>query len=138
MAAVTEAPTTEISPFKIEISTEAQSQIREVLKTQRPGLSVRVFVQIGGGCCGGGGAQIGMALDTPKNGDKTYSVDGINLLLDPYSVEYLNGANIQYVTEGQESGFKIDSPNLPKAAEGESCGSEGGCGCGSGGCGCGG
>ncbi len=137
MAIAAETQKVEESPFKIEVSTEAQGQLKEILKGQRPGLSVRVFVQLGGGggCCGGGGAQFGMALDTPKNGDKTYSVDGISLLVDPYSLEYLNGANIQYVKEGEESGFKIDSPNMPKSVEGgDSCGSGG---CGSGGCGCG-
>ncbi len=134
MAAVAETPKVPESPFKIEVTPEAQNQLREVLKAQKPGLGVRVFVQIGGGCCGGGGAQIGMALDNPKTGDTTYKVDGLSLLLDPYSVEYLNGASIEFVKEGEESGFKIDSPNLPKPTEGDSCGSGG---CGSGGCGCG-
>lgn len=136
---VAEKVKAETTPEKltIEVSGEAQKELKEILKAQKPGLSIRVFVQLGGGGCGGGGAQFGMALDSPKNGDKTVQVDGINLIVDPYSVEYLNGANIDFVKEGDETGFKIVSPNMPSShGEGGGCGS-GGCGCGSGGCGCG-
>jgi Fe-S cluster assembly iron-binding protein IscA len=141
------------SGIKLEVTKEAQDQVRDLIKSQKPGTAVRVYVQTGGGgggcgcgsggggCgCGGGGGggggpSFGMAFDKPRNGDKVVQIDGFSIVVDDLSAEMLNGARIDFVQDLNATGFKITSPNLP-TPEGHG-GHEGGGGCGSGGCGCG-
>jgi len=146
------------SSIKLEVSKEAQDQVRGLIKSQKAGTAVRVFVQSGGGggcgsggcgsggegggCgCGSGGGHGGpafaMAFDQVRNGDQVISVDGFKIVVDDLSAEYLNGARIDYVTELNASGFKITNPTAPSAGPSGPEASGGGCGCGSGGCGCG-
>jgi Fe-S cluster assembly iron-binding protein IscA len=135
--------------FQLDVTQEAKEQVRELIKGQKPGTAVRVYLQSGGGgggcgcgsaeggcgCgAGGGGPSFGMAFDRPRNGDKVVPVDGFSIVVDDMSAELLQGATIDYVQDLNTSGFKITAPNVPApptSTEG------GGCGCGSGGCGCG-
>ncbi|HKN07611.1 MAG TPA: iron-sulfur cluster biosynthesis family protein [Thermoplasmata archaeon] len=141
------------SGIKLEVTQEAQDQVRGLMKSQKPGMAVRVYLQSGGGgggggcgsgcSCGsgggcgsegGGGPSFGMAFDKPRNGDRVVQVDGFSIVVDDLSAEMLNGARIDYVQDLNASGFKIIPPNAPTS--GEAPASEaGGCGCGSGGCG---
>jgi len=142
------------SEIKLEVTQEAQDQVRGLMKSQKPGMAVRVYLQSGGGggcgsgcSCGsgggcgsegggGGGPSFGMAFDKPRNGDRVVKVDGFSIVVDDLSAELLNGARIDYVQDLNVSGFKIIPPNTPTLSP--TSGSEaGGCGCGSGGCGCG-
>jgi iron-sulfur cluster assembly protein len=146
------------SSIKLEVSKEAQDQVRGLIKSQKAGTAVRVFVQSGGGggcgsggcgsggegggCgCGSGGGHGGpafaMAFDQVRNGDQVISVDGFKIVVDDLSAEFLNGARIDYVTELNASGFKITNPTAPSTGPSGHEASGGGCGCGSGGCGCG-
>jgi len=136
------------SEVQLSVTEEAKEQVRELIKGQKPGTAVRVYLQAsggGGGCgsgCGSGGCgcgagaapAFGMAFDRPRNGDKVVPVDGFSIVVDDMSAELLQGATIDYVQDLNASGFKITAPGLaapPTGTEG------GGCGCGSGGCGCG-
>jgi len=145
------------SSIKLEVSKEAQDQVRGLMKSQKSGTAVRVFLQsgggggCGGGCgsgaegggcgCGSGGGHGGpafaMAFDQVRNGDQVISVDGFKIVVDDLSAEMLNGARIDYVTELNASGFKITAPETPSSGHDGPEASGGGCGCGSGGCGCG-
>jgi iron-sulfur cluster assembly accessory protein len=137
---------------KLEVTKEAQSQVQQLIKAQKPGLAVRVYLQPGGGggcgCgsegggggCGSGGCgssssgpSFGMSFDKPRNGDEVIPVDGFSVVVDGASAEFLEGAKIDFVQSLEESGFKITSPQL---AAKPSEGGGGGCGCGSGGGGC--
>ena len=82
-----------------------------------PGLMLRVFVS-GGGCSG---FQYGFTFDeTVNDGDTEVLKEGVKLLIDPMSYQYLTGAEIDY-TEGLEgSQFVIRNPNATTT-----------CGCGS-------
>ncbi|HFC92227.1 MAG TPA: iron-sulfur cluster insertion protein ErpA [Leucothrix mucor] len=84
---------------------------------QNDNLKLRVFVS-GGGCSG---FQYGFTFDEDINeGDTTVVNDGVTLLIDPMSFQYLSGADIDY-TEGLEgSQFVIRNPNATTT-----------CGCGS-------
>jgi len=78
---------------------------------------LRVFVQ-GGGC---GGMQYGMAFeDNPKEDDEIYEQHGLKVIVDPTSLFYIEGANIDYVDSLMGGGFHIDNPQAV-----------GSCGCGS-------
>ena len=136
--------------IKLEVTREAQDQVRDLIKAQSPGTAVRVFIQSGGGggcgcgsggggCgCGSGGPSFGMAFDKPRHGDQVIKVDGFSIVVDDLSAEMLNGARIDFVQDLNATGFKISAPNLRPSTEGHGAAeSGGGCGCGSGGCGCG-
>jgi Fe-S cluster assembly iron-binding protein IscA len=143
--------------IKLEVTREAQDQVRDLIKSQKPGTAVRVFIQSGGGggcgcgsggggCgCGsgggghGGGPSFGMAFDKPRTGDKVVAIDGFSIVVDDLSAEMLNGARIDFVQDLNATGFKITAPNAPASAEshGQEGSEAGGCGCGAGGCGCG-
>jgi len=148
------------SGIKLEVTQAAQDQVKDLIKAQKPGTAVRVFLQSsggGGGCgsggCGSGGGGCGcgsgggsggpafaMAFDQVRNGDQVISVNGFKIVVDDLSAEMLNGAQIDFVQELNATGFKISAPNLPAGGHGEphaEGGEGGGCGCGSGGCGCG-
>jgi len=75
---------------------------------QNDNLKLRVFVS-GGGCSG---FQYGFTFDEDINdGDTTVEKNGVKLLIDPMSFQYLVGADIDY-TEGLEgSQFVIRNPN---------------------------
>jgi Fe-S cluster assembly iron-binding protein IscA len=130
---------------KLEVTSEAQNQVRELIRSQKPGTAVRVFLQMGGGgggggCgCGGGGCgggevsgpSFGMAFDRPRNGDEVIPVNGFSVVADSLTAAQLDGAKIDFVQELDQSGFQI----LPKDAPADRPARSGsGCGCGSGGC----
>ncbi|MBW7902411.1 MAG: iron-sulfur cluster insertion protein ErpA [Rhodocyclaceae bacterium] len=112
MNAVTEMP----SPF---IFTDAAaSKVKELIEEEgNADLKLRVFVT-GGGCSG---FQYGFTFDEVMNeDDTTLEKNGVTLLVDPMSYQYLVGAEIDY-TEGIEgSQFVIKNPNASST-----------CGCGS-------
>jgi Fe-S cluster assembly iron-binding protein IscA len=146
------------SGIQVEVTKEAQDQVRDLIKSQKPGTAVRVYLQTGGGGCGcgsggggcgcgggggghgGGGPSFGMAFDHQRAGDRVVKVDGFAIVVDDLSAEMLNGARIDFVQDLNATGFKITAPHLAAPPEGpESGAAEGGaCGCGAGGCGCGG
>jgi len=78
--------------------------------------ALRVFVK-GGGC---GGMQYGMTFDTPREDDEVYEQHGMRLVVDPTSLSYIEGANIDYVDNLMGGGFHIDNPQAVSS-----------CGCGS-------
>jgi len=149
------------SELKLSVTKEAQDQVRDLMKSQKPGIAVRVYLQSGGGgggcgsggcgsggcgsgggCgCGGGGggggSSFGMAFDKPRHGDQVIAIDGFSIVVDDLSAGLLNGATIDYVQDLNVSGFKITSPSssAPSSEHGHGAEAGGGCGCGSGGCG---
>lgn len=123
----------------IVLSERAATEIKNLFEDQGiENAALRVFVS-GGGCSG---LQYGMAIaEEVEEGDVEFEQHGVRVLVDNLSINYIEGANIDYVEDAMGGGFKIDNPN---AVSGCGCGSsfsteEGqGGGCGSGGCGSGG
>lgn len=96
----------------------AAGKVRELIEEEgNPALKLRVFVT-GGGCSG---FQYGFTFDEEVNkDDTTMEKNGVTLLIDPMSFQYLVGAEIDY-TEGLEGAqFVIRNPNATST-----------CGCGS-------
>lgn len=105
-------------PAPLNFTDSAASKVKELIAEEgNPELKLRVFVT-GGGCSG---FQYGFTFDEVTNDDDTALVkDGVTLLVDPMSYQYLVGAEIDY-TEGLEgSQFVIKNPNATST-----------CGCGS-------
>lgn len=99
---------TEATPV-LTVTPGAVSKIREILTARDlENHALRVFVS-GGGCSG---MQYGMTIEADTmDGDAEVTVDGVRLLVDSVSLEYLNGANIDFVEDLMGGGFRIDNPN---------------------------
>jgi iron-sulfur cluster assembly accessory protein len=73
-------------------------------------IPLRVFVT--GMACSG--PQFGLGFDErAREGDLRFDLDGIQMVVDPYSIELLSGASIDYVEVDDRSGFRIHNPHLP-------------------------
>ena len=79
-------------------------------------IPLRVFIQ-GGGCSG---FQYGFTFDNKKEDDEAVVTDGVTLVVDPLSLQYLEGAEIDYSSSHFSSQFTITNPNVQST-----------CGCGS-------
>src|ERR1700755_3604633 len=94
----------------VNVSTTAASKINELLSEEnKVGSGLRVFVQ-GGGCSG---FQYGLMIEENGEGagDQVYESVGIKLFVDPISVRYLTGAQVDFVDTVTGGGFTIKNPN---------------------------
>lgn len=96
----------------------AANKVGELLREeQNPELKLRVFIQ-GGGCSG---FQYGFTFDeSQEEGDTRIDKRGVTLLVDPMSIQYLMGAEIDYREDLNGAQFVIRNPNASTT-----------CGCGS-------
>lgn len=93
----------------LTVTPTAVSVIKQLLEQRQiPNYALRVFVS-GGGCSG---MQYGMAFEErPKDFDTVVNVDGVQLIVDPTSLIYLQGSTIDFVDSLMGGGFRIDNPN---------------------------
>jgi iron-sulfur cluster insertion protein len=105
-------------PTPINFSNNAVKKVKELIEEEgTPDLKLRVFVS-GGGCSG---MQYGFTFEESINEDDTkVEKDNVMLLIDPMSLQYLTGAEIDYQDNVQGSQFVIKNPNATTT-----------CGCGS-------
>jgi iron-sulfur cluster insertion protein len=117
MSAVAETTTTEM-PSPIVFTDSAADKVADLIAEEgNPDLKLRVFVQ-GGGCSG---FQYGFTFDEITNDDDTtMTKNGVSLLIDSMSYQYLLGAEIDYKEDLQGAQFVIKNPNATTT-----------CGCGS-------
>lgn len=96
----------------------AANKVRELIQEEENDqLKLRVYVS-GGGCSG---FQYGFTFDeNVEDGDTAMVRNGVTLLVDPMSFQYLEGAEIDYVENVQGAQFVIRNPNATTT-----------CGCGS-------
>ena len=101
----------------ITITPKAAEKVSEFMKQEgNDSLFLRVYVS-GGGCSG---LSCGMGFEE-KSDEDDYILEqnGVKVLLDSYSQNYLKGASIDYIDSLMGSGFKINNPNVTKSC---SCG----------------
>ena len=111
MATIERSDTTVIS-----LTEAAADKIKQLMAEESEVAVLRVAVQ-GGGCSG---FEYALGFDRgPQDGDLELSFHGVDVVVDPFSAPYLQGATIDFLNGLQESGFKIDNPNVSAA-----------CGCG--------
>ncbi|MEX8494714.1 iron-sulfur cluster insertion protein ErpA [Sphaerotilus sp.] len=105
-------------PAPIIFTDSAAAKVADLVAEEgNPDLKLRVFVQ-GGGCSG---FQYGFTFDEIVNDDDTeMHKNGVTLLIDAMSLQYLTGAKIDYKEDLQGSQFVIQNPNATTT-----------CGCGS-------
>ena len=120
MNAIAQAQTAEIEamPVPLVFTDSAADKVKQLVEEEgNPDLKLRVFVQ-GGGCSG---FQYGFTFDEVINEDDTpMTKNGVTLLIDAMSLQYLMGAEIDYKEDLQGAQFVIKNPNATST-----------CGCGS-------
>lgn len=124
---------TQTEPATISLSVAASDAVKNILAERSlEGYALRVYVA-GGGCCG---VNFGMALDNNfRDVDTTFEANGVKVVVDEVSIDYLRGANIDFVNDPvRGAGFAVDSPSAQSHEHSHAHG-EGGCACG-GSCSC--
>jgi len=111
---------------EIILTDKAAEQIQSMIKERElENAALRVFVA-GSGCSV---LQYGMALDLEKRDDDLeFKYDGVSVLVDPMSLEYMAGSVIDFMEHEHGAGFQIDNPNVIPAPGGSTCGGCSGCG----------
>ncbi len=105
-------------PSPLLFTDAAATKVRELIEEEKnPALMLRVFVS-GGGCSG---FQYGFTFEEGATEDDTrVEKNGVTLLIDPLSFQYLSGAEIDYKEDLNGAQFVIKNPNAKTT-----------CGCGS-------
>jgi iron-sulfur cluster insertion protein len=110
--------TVEAANDAINFTEAAANKVADLIQEEgNPDLMLRVYIQ-GGGCSG---FQYGFSFDENENeGDTRVVTNGVTLLVDPMSMQYLMGAEVDYSEGLQGAQFIIRNPNATTT-----------CGCGS-------
>jgi iron-sulfur cluster assembly protein len=109
-----EAPKTAVT-----VTDTAAEKIRDLVsagQTGEAGQALRVAVR-GGGCSG---FQYALALDAAKDDDHVFEHNGVSVIVDKLSMQFVFGSEVDYVDGLQGAGFTVNNPNVVAA-----------CGCGS-------
>ena len=107
-----------MSTADIEFTANAANKVKALMQEEgKHDLKLRVYIT-GGGCSG---FQYGFNFDENINdGDTVVETEGVQLVVDPMSIQYLMGAKVDFVENLEGSRFVIDNPNAQTT-----------CGCGS-------
>jgi iron-sulfur cluster assembly protein len=103
----------------VTVTDTAAQKIRELMAAEPESevAVLRIAVQ-GGGCSG---FQYALGFDRgPQDGDNEVEINGVRVVIDPFSAPYLAGSEIDFVDALMGAGFAINNPNVQAA-----------CGCGS-------
>src|SRR6202012_2501882 len=109
MEVIAENPIVSLTPSAVE-------EVKSLLALpENAGKHMRYYVEQGG--CSG--MQYGMVFDEKRNGDLVSEQSGVNVLVDPISVDFLRGMVVDFSDALSGGGFKITNPNAKQS-----------CGCG--------
>jgi iron-sulfur cluster assembly accessory protein len=107
---------TAATALPVSVSANAARRIAEILSAEPTGTMLRVSVE-GGGCSG---FRYEFAVEKTRQGDDlAIERDGVTVVVDPVSLEYMKGSEIDFVDELIGASFQIKNPNATS-----------GCGCG--------
>ena len=100
----------------VQLTANAAEEVRSLMqKPENAGKNLRVYVEQGG--CSG--MQYAMTFDERRPDDATVQVQGVSVVIDPFSAQYLRGALVDFSDSLTAGGFKISNPNAKQS-----------CGCG--------
>jgi iron-sulfur cluster assembly protein len=102
----------------ITLTAGATAKIGELLGGQEGSEEQALRVAVRGGGCSG--FQYALAFDQAKEDDHVFEVDGVAVLVDKVSMQFVFGSEVDYVEGLQGAGFQVNNPNVVAA-----------CGCGS-------
>jgi len=93
----------------ISVSSAAASHIKRQMAGRGRGLGIRVAVRTSG--CSGM-AYVLEFVDETQAEDQVFERDGASVYIDPKSMVYLNGTELDFVKEGLNEGLKFNNPNV--------------------------
>jgi len=102
----------------VTLSAKAVEKIGELLGSQAEADQQALRVAVRGGGCSG--FQYALAFDKAKDDDHVFEVDGVAVIVDKVSMQFVFGSEVDYVEGLQGAGFQVNNPNVVAA-----------CGCGS-------
>ena len=108
----------ETAKAAIALTDKAAAKIGELLGGQSEGGEQALRVAVRGGGCSG--FQYALAFDKPKEDDHVFEVDGVAVVVDKVSMQFVFGSEVDYIEGLQGAGFQVNNPNVVAA-----------CGCGS-------
>jgi iron-sulfur cluster insertion protein len=116
MTTLTQTTTVTLTPAAAEV-------VRDLLKQRNldESYSLRVFIS-GQGCSG---FQYGMGFENkPGETDSIFESEGMRVVVDEGSIQYMSGATIDYIDDERGKGFLVENPNASSACscEGGGCG----------------
>ena len=113
----------QIKTDAVLLSPLAVQFVRNLLAERNLDTSYALRVYVAGRTCSG--LQYGMALDNnPRETDTTFETEGVKVIVDDVSIDYLRGATVDYIDDERGKGFLVSNPNLPPSCscEGGTCG----------------
>jgi iron-sulfur cluster assembly protein/iron-sulfur cluster insertion protein len=103
-----------LNPAVITLTPRAIEEVRAMQgKPDNVGKPLRVYVEQGG--CSG--MQYGLVFDELREGDEVAGAEGVQVVVDAFSAQYLRGCTVDFSDSLTSGGFKMANPNA-----GESCG----------------
>jgi iron-sulfur cluster assembly protein len=102
----------------ITLTDKATEKVNELLAGQEEGSEQALRVAVRGGGCSG--FQYALAFDKPREDDHVFDHDGVSVIVDKVSMQFVFGSEVDYVEGLQGAGFAVNNPNVVAA-----------CGCGS-------
>ena len=111
--------TTPIQIQTVLLTPAAAEVVRGLHQQQNLDESYALRVYITGQTCSG--FQYGMALDNkPRESDATFESEGLKVLVDETSIQYMAGATEDYIDDERGKGFLVDNPNVAPSCSCES------------------
>ena len=92
----------------VTLTDRAAQHVQRYIEKRGKGYGLRLGVKTTG--CSGLAYKLEFA-DEPKPEDKEFESNGVRVLVDPKSLAYLEGTELDYVREGLNEGFKFNNPN---------------------------
>jgi len=102
----------------IVLTDKAAEKVQELLSGQADGAEQALRVAVRGGGCSG--FQYALAFDAPKDDDHRFEAQGVSVVVDKTSMQFVFGSEVDWVDGLQGAGFAVNNPNVEAA-----------CGCGS-------
>ncbi|MEM3113035.1 MAG: iron-sulfur cluster assembly accessory protein [Candidatus Pacearchaeota archaeon] len=98
--------------FSLKITDKAINKVKEIMKQEGKENDILRVSVLAGGCSG---YTYDLELtEKPVKSDLNFKKSGLNIAVDKNSLEFLNGAEIDFVDTLKESGFKFNNPNSTK------------------------
>src|SRR5580698_9264052 len=96
----------------VNLTENAIDEVKSLLaKSENAGKNLRLYIEQGG--CSG--MQYGMVFDEKRDDDLISEQDGVSVLVDPISANYLRGAVVDFSDSLTAGGFKITNPNAKES-----------------------
>jgi len=102
-------PDVATAPETVVVTDSAIARIEAILSKQKPGTVLRVAVS--GGGCSGFQYEYNLVQEEPTNDDLVLGTEKARVLIDSLSLEFMQGAEIDFVNDLIGQSFQINNPN---------------------------